>query len=64
MRHVSALRGSCVALPRGPACHVASTRAPRPFFNFYLLILLFKIENKLRKNVLKIRKNPLKIENS
>ena len=57
---------------RGPAwrCHVAlratsHPRGPRaPFFNFYLFILLFKIENKIGKTVLKIRKNPLKIENS
>ena len=54
MRHVGAARVR-VALPRGLACHVASTRVPRPFFlNFYLLL---KIENKIRKTVLKIRKN-------
>ena len=44
MRHVGAARVR-VVLPRGLACHVASTRAPRE--NNYLFIYLFK-------NVLKI----------
>ena len=62
MRHVGTARVH-VALPRGLACHVASTRAPRPFFLIPLFIFLLKIENKIIENSEKYRKIPKNCKN-